>query len=514
MHRMRISIETLSPVVLTAASNSTIMTGTHAAFSGSIIRGVLASRYVEAQKLGDAAYRDETFREIFYGGLSFVGANPEVSGRRAIVLPLSLQKAKAGTANENAVEDLLTVENPSRGYKSLRGYGVVAGDKIQPARIGKNIFMHMSRSGEAERLAGKSLDGQIYNYEALDAGQKFQGEIIGGAEILRKLVAGLKAGGEFTAYVGRSKFTQYGKCRFRISAAKEIVVPDFGEKIYLRLDAPLISAEDNFLNAAEILQTEVVDELGGKFKLGRIFSANVEVENFVVPWAMKRARMMALAAGTVFELTAENLTSDDKKNLGEKIYRGFGVRTEEGFGQIRLWDSRGFTLEKTAAEEIQTPVKFSGETVELAKKILLNKVLAQVRVEAIEDAQDLRRQLKRGNFTHFFSRLDGILANAGRENVREKFQERLAAEIRTGTLFDDHLKNIRMTNGQSFFDAFSGHAELPYESRDLEKNFAAVKEALGIAALNFDDEIYFEYLQKYFRFARKVAAEAKGGEDE
>ena len=271
---------------------------------------------------------------------------------------------------------------------------------------------------------------------------------------------------------------------------------------------------DRFIDTVSLLCIFAVLHILGKFELGRIFSANVEVENFVVPWAMKRARVMALAAGTVFELTAENLTAGDKKNLGEKIYRGFSVRTEEGFGQIRLWDSRGFTLEKTAAEEIQTPTKFSGETVELAKKILLNRLLAQVRVEAIEDAQDLRRQLKRGNFTHFFSRLDGILANAGRENVRAKFQERLAAEIRTGTLFDDHLKNIRMTNGQSFFDAFSGHAELPYESRDLEKNFAAVKEALGIAALNFDDEIYFEYLQKYFRFARKVAAEAKGGEDE
>lgn len=408
MHRIRISIETLSPVVLTAASNSTIMTGTHAAFSGSILRGVLAARYVEAQNLGEAAYRDETFREIFYGGVKFLSANPEISGERAIVLPLSLQKAKAGTANENAVEDLLTVEKPSRGYKSLRGYGVVSGGKIQTARIGKNIFMHMSRSGEAERLAGKSLDGQIYNYESLDAGQKFQGEIIGGAEILRKLIAGLKLDGELTAYVGRSKFTQYGQCRFRIGAAEEIIAPEIGEKIFLRLDAPLISAEDNFLNAAEILQTEVVDELGGKFKLGRIFSASVEVENFVVPWAMKRPRVMALAAGTVFELTAENLTADDKKFLSEKIYSGFGVCTEEGFGQVRLWDSRGFTLVKTTAAETQTPAKFSGETVELAKRILLNKILALVRVEAIEDAQELRGQLRRGNFTHFFRGLTGF----------------------------------------------------------------------------------------------------------
>lgn len=516
MQRLKFSVETLSPVVMSSGSNTTIMTGTHAAFSGSIIRGVLAAHYVEVQQLGDA-FRDKTFREIFYGGLSFLPANPEISGARSIVLPLSLQKAKAGTSNENEVQDLLTEKNPGRGYKSLRGYGTVTGGEIQTAGVGKNIFMHMSRSGDRERLLGRSDDGQIYNYESLDAGQIFQGEIIGGAKILQELRAGLKLDGDkLTAYVGRSRYTQYGKCLFTFGKVEEIAPKDISEKIYLRLETPLIPAADTFLSATEILQAEVVRELAGKFELGKIFSAEVEVENFVVPWGMKRPRVKALAAGTVFELSAtEKFTDTDKKILSEKIYSGFGVRTEEGFGQLRLWDSKSFKLTKPDDVKISKPEKFADKTKTLAKKILRERLLAQIRLYAIEDAKELKLS---GNLTHFFSRLDAILASS---KTREIFQQQIKDAAKDGSLFSDHLKNLRMTNGQSFFDAFTGDKPLPYETRVSGKEFSGGDKKLSellaeleINKLEIGSEFYFEYLRSYFRFARKQAAATKGGDGE
>ena len=517
MQRLKFSVETLSPVVMSSGSNTTIMTGTHAAFSGSIIRGVLAARYVEVQKLSDA-FRDDTFREIFYGGLSFLPANPEISGARSIVLPLSLQKAKAGTSNENKIQDLLTEKNPGRGYKSLRGYGTVTGGEIRTASVGKNIFMHMSRSSDKERLLGRSDDGQIYNYESLDAGQIFQGEIIGNAETLQKLRAGLKLDGDkLTAYVGRSRYTQYGKCLFTFSKVEKIAPKDISEKIYLRLETPLIPAADTFLSATEILQAEVVGELAGKFRLDKIFSAEVEVENFVVPWGMKRPRVKALAAGTVFELSAtEKLTDADKKILSEKLYSGFGVRNEEGFGQLRLWDSKSFTLTKPADVKISKPKKFSDETKKLAKTILRDRLLSQIRLYAIEDAQKLR--LPSGNLTHFFSRLDAILASS---KTREIFQQQIKDAAKDGSLFSDHLKNLRLPNEQSFFDTFTEDKPLPYENRVSkekfsgdEKKLSELLEELEINKLEIGNEFYFEYLRSYFRFARKQAAAKKGGDGE
>ena len=210
----------------------------------------------------------------------------------------------------------------------------------------------MSRSSGDERLAGRSVYGQIYNYEAIDAEQDFQSEIIGDAETLQKLID--SCGEKFVDYIGKSRFTQYGRCLITLGEVEKIVAQDISGNFYLRLDAPLIS-EDNFISAEKILQTEVVDVLekicAKKFKLGKIFSAGVEIENFVEPWGMKRPRVMALAAGTVFEIAAENLTDADKKIICEKIYSGFGIRTEEGFGQVRIW--RAHNLTKCKPDEVK-----------------------------------------------------------------------------------------------------------------------------------------------------------------
>ena len=93
MHRLELPIKTLSPCVVTSTSNATVMTGTHKNFSGSIIRGILASCFVAVQTITDEAH-DETFRELFFGGLKFLPANPEIAGKRTFVLPLSLQRAR------------------------------------------------------------------------------------------------------------------------------------------------------------------------------------------------------------------------------------------------------------------------------------------------------------------------------------------------------------------------------------------------------------------------------------
>ena len=46
MHKIDFEIETLSPVIISSASNSTVITSTHSEISGSISRGVLAKKYI------------------------------------------------------------------------------------------------------------------------------------------------------------------------------------------------------------------------------------------------------------------------------------------------------------------------------------------------------------------------------------------------------------------------------------------------------------------------------------
>ena len=520
MHRIELSIKTLSPTIITSASNSTVMTGTHAFFGGSIIRGILAARFVKVQRLNDEAH-DKTFREIFFGGLKFLPANPEILNRRSIALPFSLQSGKAGTVDADKVQDLLADAESRQGYKSFRGFGIEVDGKFFTSQVKTSMFMHMSRSGENERTAGRSVDGQIYNYESLDAGQIFRGEIIGDEKLLRELRDGLNLDGDkMFAYVGRSKFTQYGKCLVTFGEIEKLPAPHFDEKIFLRLDSPLIPVDDCFLNAEEILSREVVDKLGEKFSLGKVFAAGVEVENFVVPWSMKRPRVSALAAGTVFELKlSEPLTDDEKNFLRSKMFSGFGTRTEEGFGQLRLWrPSTNFTKDKLDVAKPLKPKNFSDVTIALVKKILTEQLLDQVRLYAYKDAKKLEPQLKRGNFTHFFTRLSGMFSTVDKQDVRENFKSRLELELRGGSLFEEYLQNFYMANGQKFFDVLVGQAPLPIDSRSVANEFKTPKiqtlfDELNLSVEDFSkDAIYAEYLTNYFRFARKLAA-ASGGDN-
>ena len=525
MHRLKFSIKTLSPIVLTSTSNSTVMTETYETFSGSIIRGVLASRFVKVQKLKDEAH-DETFREIFFGGLKFLPANPEVLNKRSFVLPLSLQRGKAGTPDKDTVYDLLKTQKNLRGYKSFRGFGVLDEDKkFQTAQVKTNISMHMSRSGDndregKERLAGRSTDGQIYNYESIDAEQIFQGEIRGDEKILHKLIDGLKLNnGELIAYIGRSHFTQYGKCLLTFGAVEKIPVKNFSNEIFLRLDTPLIPADDCFISAKKILETEVAKKLGDKFLIGKVFASSIEVENFVVPWGMKRPRVMGLAAGSVFELNfSAALTDDDKKLINEKLFEGFGMRTEEGFGQLKVWhSSEKFTVgepEKPKVENYNQSKKLSIETVNLAKKILRERLFEQVRLYAYKDAGELRKQMKlRSNMTHFFSRLGALLENVDKKNIRENFKARLNLEVRAGSQFEAHLENLYMANGKKFSDVFIKNSSLPRKVQDVrdDSKLKDVRADINFKEEDFsDDEFFLEYVRNYFRFARKIASDSKG----
>lgn len=511
MHRLGIQIKTLSPVVISAASNSTLMTESHDEISGAAIRGVLAVRYLAENKI-QAAYADKNFLELFYGGLKFLAATPTISGKRSYKLPLSLQRGKNGTPEEKIVLDLLR-EKPMRGFKNLRGYGLIDGGKILTASVRKNIFMHMSRSEELERISGKSEEGHIYNYEALEDGQIFSGEILGAETDLKRLQL---ENAKFVAYVGRSRFTQYGKCEFTFGAIEPVRPLKFGEKIYLRLESPLISAQDNFVSAETILQSEVVGKLG-KFELGQIYAAGVEVENFIGAWGMKRPRVQALAAGSIFELIpAQPLTSAEQKILAEKLYVGVGTRTEEGFGQLRIWDATKLSIADSAEIKIPKPEKFSAQTLVIAKKILREKFLEQVRIYANEDAENLRAQLQRGKFTHFFSRLENILTSADKLNVRKSFSAAVSAASKDGSLFQDNLKNLN-ANGQNLYDIFTESAKLPYELRNLQADIGGdldkISDEINFNRAEIENEICLEYLRSYIRAARKIAADSKGGDD-
>lgn len=549
MKKIRVKIETLSPIVLATRTNTTVMTSSHDFFSGTLVRGMLAERYIEAKNLGSQAQEDEDFLGLFFDKLRFVAAYPvrASDGKRASFVPASVQRLKDG----EAVRDLLS-DAPEAGYKTLRGFAVIEDGGIEKVDVAKNISLHMSRSNvkerqgkergnsSLERLAGRSRDGAIYNYEAVEKGVRFEGEVFGEDAALESFMDALGTA-SWTAQAGRARHAQYGACRVQLEPVEfmpESVEPDADNRINLRLETPLLAADDLLSSAAVALQ-QIVDRLNegtaGEFSLhaydpkrsaaqgdveNTVFADFVEVDNFVGIWGMKRPRAVALAAGSVFAVEKESAwTESDKERLQRLLYDGVGARTEEGFGQLRLWPLQPLSLAKRMQQKERRAVR-SPEVRRRAKELLLCAAQRKMVVYAAEDVQ----KLTGGEGTaHFFARLDSMWAH-GRTNMQSSA---LREEIRNqkgneSTPFAKKLKMIKL-DGCSLEELLmeASLADMPYNKerrwkKELGEDLEAFLEDVGepdfLTSDTAKDALFYAYWHNLFRFARKAAA-GKGGEE-
>ena len=458
-------------------------------------------------------------------------------------MPASVQRLKDG----EAVRDLLS-DAPEAGYKTLRGFAVIEDGGIEKVDVAKNISLHMSRSNvkerqnrereisSLERLAGRSRDGAIYNYEAVEKGVRFEGEIFGEDAALESFMAVL-GDASWTAQAGRARHAQYGACRVQLELVEfvpESVEPDADNRINLRLETPLLAADDLLSSAAAALQ-QIVDRLNegtaGGFSLhaydpkrsaaqgdveNTVFADFVEVDNFVGIWGMKRPRAVALAAGSVFAVEKESAwTESDKERLQRLLYDGIGARTEEGFGQLRLWHLQPLSLAKRMQQKERRAVK-SPEVRRRAKELLLCAAQRKMVVYAAEDVQ----KLTGGEGTaHFFARLDSMWVHGRTSALREEI---CSQKGNASTPFAKKLREVKL-NGRSLEELLmkANIADMPYNKerrwkKELGEDLEAFLEDIGelgfLSSTEAQDELFYAYWHDFFRFARKAAA-GKGGEE-
>jgi CRISPR-associated protein Csx10 len=512
MEKIKIIITTLSPVIVTAKMNSPIMTESNDFFNGSIIRGMMAGQYIKAQHLDCKAHENQGFRGAFFGNLRFVDAYPVKNHHRSMVLPLSLQKSK----KSGKLQDLL-VDEGQRGFKSLKGLGLVDKQFITPVSVQKDVTLHMSRNTEQERLSGKSIEGHIYNYESIDKGQCFEGMVIGTNSDLKDFQKALRLNqNSFVTSIGRSRYTQYGLCHIQLSEIETIpeVSDVTGATVYIRLETPYIPANGqaddalaSFRPVVEFLQDQYPNSTFTLLE-NQVFAASVDVDNYVGVWNMHRPRQKAIAAGSVFALqkTSGVWTEQEIHTLAEMGYVGLGLRVEEGFGQMRYWQSLPRQLGK--AEEFYAKVQIQNNKVrEIASSIVMKYILAQVREMAFSDVQELPNIAGMG---HFFSELEKML---GTRNTIDGIKNKFAASIKQRGIKEKtitrHLKDIKV-NGKDLYDMLTGIGRLPYAHHDWHKGLPEQTEKL-MADIHCSlpgeesDELFYEYWSWFFRHARKKA---------
>ena len=526
MKKIAVTITTEAPVVLTAKNNAAIMTATNDFFSGTMLRGMIAQKYIEERNLSHAEL-DAGFMSLFFEHLRFVDAYLSEGGRRSYAMPLSLQIKK----DKTEILDLLHDEKMAPNFKSLKGFGYVEDGKYYKCEPKKSISLHMSRSDMAsakeegrERLAGKSVDGGIYNYESVDSNQCFTGYVFGEEEYLDALTKALGCD-HWTAYAGRSKYTQYGKCRMELSEMQEVEAEQVptGNSVILRLETPYIPA-DFTADAYEALE-EVAREMNEATNckafavdVSKIFAKQVEIENFVGVWKMRRPRQQAIERGSAFVLQKDGAwATEDLSALQRILYQGIGQRTEEGFGQLRIWNEKNIKpAERAAATQKAVRIE-NAEVKKRAEMILKKNLLLEAKRWAKDDAEQAKSTISK-NMTHMLSRIDGMLS--ARENAREVFSNNLKNELLgNGSPMEKHMEKIKIHGKRLNILLNEGlilAENLPYKAR-LEEKLAASSEiyvALSLAKPKLlDDEIFYVYWHWFFRYARKYSVQKGQGGD-
>lgn len=528
MFQLPLIIETLSPVVLAKSSGANIMAPTEDFFLGSVVRGVLAGQYLADKKL-ICAEQDKNFYDLFLSGkVTFGPAYPMKDGQVGEFLPLTLMRDKS----YGKICDLLK-ETAEAGFKGLRGLGIINNDnKIAILNIQKNLEFHMSRQNANERITGSSTEGQIYNYESLAAGQKFQSCLMGSKEDLEKILAllpSLKDGK--IVFIGRSKHTQYGKCKLQFGVVEscDVKAETSKLKVAIKFTTDFIPQDSCFGSAQQALQdlTEILKNWNIEVDLGQIFSMVGTQEGFVGIWGVKRELRRCLKAGSVVELVKRDgeWTCDDLEKLQELGCHGIGHRIVDGFGRFILYSYNAPKelpfVKNDDEKKPEHPTSYSDDVKDIVKKVLwaeiterLQKVAAEDRDERLQKiaAEDRDERLQNKKISkHLFARL---------ENLIEK-GEQLNQVIGKKTIAAENLRSLSGKNNVNLYEILCGDKPAPYQERwdeeiiteDMKKLEKEMK-AESLLPKENDKEVFKIYWRWYCRMARKKLKDSEGKGDE
>lgn len=516
LKKLEFILENVDPLLFSERGADNILFTTKHYVPGSALRGALASLYIARHKL-QAAYKDETFYKLFLSGkVRFLPAYPigcrELEQGKAFVMPLSLMRSK--DKDKKQTLDLTAVGEQKAGFKKLQGFAVKQGNTFYKIDTTVKIELHMSRSSEAERLTGTSKEGNVFNYEYLEAGQLFKGAYLADddvADLLQQVLAELKV---TELHLGRSKSAQYGKCLYSPLDMKPQRQYELGEKLYLLAQTPYIAfgSWQRVETAAAELLGELEARLGvpiAKTDL-QIFAAVENIDGYVGVWQTKKQAERALSAGTLIELRLAEKLSGEK--LQEALRQGLGKNTEDGYGQFVIWQPESnpaFAEVSSETEKQKGKITLSAEVKTTAKKIIRERLLQEVRQQAASDAQSDKLKINIANAHNILKRVEGLMYSG---KSKRELQQLLSMDFKAQA--KENLRAIKY-NGDALYDILveADNHVLPYRGVDwcrkmklLTQNVKSLESLLGSGAFVLDeDEVYREYWLWFMRHAVKLS---------
>lgn len=352
MKAITFSLQTIQPILATSFQGDPNSDVSYPYIPGSMIRGVLIGRYLKRHHLQDVdILADERSRGLFFNGTTrYLNAYlRSQNGQRTVPMLLSWKKEK-GDELTDKVDNInvydFSVDQPDEDklqHPQAIGESFWVEEKgyVRLYTVNRRINIHNFR----DRTKGRSTktEGELFCYDAIDAGQWFQGVILcqdTEEQTVRELLE------PTDAWLGGSRSAGYGHVKIQIT--DPILSESWRE---VGSFSPAETRTDLNCLKITLLSDLIVRDQWGQYVaapptrlLAQVLGQDVPepkiaymnrvfIGGFNRKWGLPLPQMPAVKAGSVFVYENVNITPDKICQLEAE---GIGERRVEGFGRIAV----------------------------------------------------------------------------------------------------------------------------------------------------------------------------------
>ena len=396
MKAITLTLHTQQPILATSFQGDPNSDVSYSYIPGSMIRGAIIGRYMKQHHFSELDLTNDEVKRLFFDANSTRYLNAYLLSqekKRTLPLPLSWFKDKDAEVNEDSsitVYDfsIYQGDDPETRKSVGKYFWSKKGGVVNLYKEKRRINIHNFR----DRKKGRSTDnqGEIFRYDALDAGQTFQSVILCEDEDVTTIQdlfpQDLLA--EQNLWLGGSQSAGYGHTKIIIDLKplndwNEIGVPVENRENNEILSLTLLS--DTLLRnewgqpvADPMLIKQAVEEVLNISlpEPSHIFAGSTLIGGFNRKWGLPLPQLPALAAGSVMVFEGIEMNESQIKQL--EAY-GIGERREDGFGRLAVnWlQDEEFTVSLPSSSTSSLPPLTEGSHLlaeQMAQRLLEQKL--------------------------------------------------------------------------------------------------------------------------------------------
>jgi CRISPR-associated protein Csx10 len=347
-----LTLETQQPILATSFQGDPNSDVSYPYIPGSMIRGAIIGRYMRQHHWSELDLTNDEVKRLFFDAKRTRYLNAYIlsqKNKRTLPIPLSWFKDKDAEFTDNLPINVYDFsiekgEDPETPKVVGEYFWAKEGGVVKLYKEKRRINIHNFR----DRKKGRATDnqGELFRYEALDAGQTFQSIILcedDDVETIQNLLA------EPNIWLGGSQSAGYGHTKIippqpSSTNWSEIGIPaedrENDEVLSITLLSDTLLRNDQGQPVADptLIKQAIEDVLNITLpqpKPGGIFTSSTIIGGFNRKWGLPLPQVPALAAGSVIVFEGEDIEINS-----EQIQRleasGIGERREDGFGRIAV----------------------------------------------------------------------------------------------------------------------------------------------------------------------------------